>query len=330
VFRSIISYNFQRAPRFQGLHISIRTGVKSTATADWLITGRISENADHPVLRSHEYSTRETLTWVFPLRDFETFCAKGSLTQFRSRISKFFGTPSQLASLERVNPSSVVEEPDYDRIGGFIPSLQAIAFHHKQYGFFNTSLREEFSQEYRKLLGKVLIKAPTTCLNLSRAILTFRTHGDHVCLLFNILGHHLDFRAAKYEKMENYFVKAVKVITQHLGLTFSTEKRDIFIPIRSQQNIVLEMENSNRTISQCLSEVPGRRGSQRGVTAPLREVIPTTLVSETQNLHIRIIDFGVGRQTISVAFVHETYYGHSILEGKAFVGFTSLIRSGGS
>ncbi|EEH48384.2 uncharacterized protein PADG_04463 [Paracoccidioides brasiliensis Pb18] len=145
VFRSIISYNFQRAPRFQGLHISIRTGVKSTATADWLITGRISENADHPVLRSHEYSTRETLTRVFPLRDFETFCAKGSLTQFRSRISKFFGTPSQLASLERVNPSSVVEEPDYDRIGGFIPSLQAIAFHHKQYGFFN-SRDGEFEQ----------------------------------------------------------------------------------------------------------------------------------------------------------------------------------------
>ncbi|PYH73378.1 uncharacterized protein BO88DRAFT_421768 [Aspergillus vadensis CBS 113365] len=58
-------------------------------------------------------------------------------------------------------------------------------------------------------------------------------------------------------------------------------------------NILLELENSNRTISHYLSEVPARTDSQRGVITPLREVIPTSLVSETRCPHIRLIDFGV-------------------------------------
>jgi serine/threonine-protein kinase SRPK3 len=59
-------------------------------------------------------------------------------------------------------------------------------------------------------------------------------------------------------------------------------------------NILLELENPNSTISHYLSEVPARTDPQRGVAAPLREVIPTPLVSETKNIHVRLIDFGVG------------------------------------
>lgn len=46
-------------------------------------------------------------------------------------------------------------------------------------------------------------------------------NGDHVCLTFDVLGHHLDFQAAKYEDGK-LPVKAVKVIAQQLllGLDF--------------------------------------------------------------------------------------------------------------
>lgn len=60
-------------------------------------------------------------------------------------------------------------------------------------------------------------------------------------------------------------------------------------------NILLELENTNNTISQYLSEVPVRSDSRNGAAVPLREVISTPLVSETKNLHIRLIDFGVGK-----------------------------------
>ena len=60
-------------------------------------------------------------------------------------------------------------------------------------------------------------------------------------------------------------------------------------------NILLELKNPSRTIANYLSEVPARTLPQRGVNTPLREVIPTSLVSEIKSLHVRLIDFGVGK-----------------------------------
>lgn len=46
-------------------------------------------------------------------------------------------------------------------------------------------------------------------------------NGDHVCLAFDVLGHHLGFQAAKYED-GRLPIKAVKVIIRQLllGLDF--------------------------------------------------------------------------------------------------------------
>lgn len=46
-------------------------------------------------------------------------------------------------------------------------------------------------------------------------------NGDHVCFVFDVLGHHLDFQSAKYEDGK-LPVKSVKVITRQLllGLDF--------------------------------------------------------------------------------------------------------------
>ncbi|BCS18629.1 uncharacterized protein APUU_11457A [Aspergillus puulaauensis] len=117
-------------------------------------------------------------------------------------------------------------------------------------------------------------------------------NGDHVCLAFDVLGHHLDFQSARHEDGK-LPVNVVKVITRQLllGLDFLHRECGIIHTDLKPTNILLELENPNSTISHYLSQVPARTNSQRGV--PLREVIPTPLVSETKHLHVRLIDFGV-------------------------------------
>lgn len=46
-------------------------------------------------------------------------------------------------------------------------------------------------------------------------------NGDHVCLVFDVLGHHLDFQTAKYQDGK-LPVKEVKIISRQLllGLDF--------------------------------------------------------------------------------------------------------------
>ncbi|EER28192.1 srpk, putative [Coccidioides posadasii C735 delta SOWgp] len=111
-------------------------------------------------------------------------------------------------------------------------------------------------------------------------------NGDHVCFVLDVLGHHLDFQAAKYEDGQ-LPLKSVKVITRQLLLGLDFLHRECGI-------IHTELENPNHAISQYLSEVPARADCQRGITVPLREVITTPLVSEMINPRIRIIDFGIG------------------------------------
>ncbi|EFW23378.1 conserved hypothetical protein [Coccidioides posadasii str. Silveira] len=103
-------------------------------------------------------------------------------------------------------------------------------------------------------------------------------NGDHVCFVLDVLGHHLDFQAAKYEDGQ-LPLKSVKVITRQLllGLDFLHRECGIIHTDLKPTNILLELENPNHAISQYLSEVPARADCQRGITVPLREVITTPL-----------------------------------------------------
>lgn len=48
-------------------------------------------------------------------------------------MSKFFGSPSQLASLDHVRPCPVAEEPDHYKAGGFHPISLGDTFDSCQY-----------------------------------------------------------------------------------------------------------------------------------------------------------------------------------------------------
>lgn len=72
-------------------------------------------------------------------------------------------------------------------------------------------------------------------------------------------------------------------------------------------NILLEIDNSDDVISQYLSNVPPRIADvERGT--PLREVFTTPPISQTARPHIRIIDFGVGKQVHILAVEVETNF----------------------
>ncbi|KAG6154081.1 hypothetical protein E4U37_002407 [Claviceps purpurea] len=86
-------------------------------------------------------------------------------------------------------------------------------------------------------------------------------NGNHVCLTFDVLGHHLNLQAVNNLK---------------------------------GQNILLELETPDNTVSDYLESVPPRMiKDQDGVSIPLEEDIKMPHVSNMESLHVRIIDFGV-------------------------------------
>lgn len=144
-------------------------------------------------------------------------------------------------------------------------------------------------------------------------------NGEHVCLVFDVLGHHLDFQTAKYEDGK-LPVQAVKLIAKqlllgldflhrecgimHTGMTYHIMCISVFLFVIANipaswidlkpTNILLELETPDNAISQHLSAVPPRMADLQHGT-PLREVITTPPISEIKYPRIRIIDFGVGR-----------------------------------
>ncbi|KAL4950834.1 protein kinase [Aspergillus filifer] len=254
---------------------------------------------------------------------------KESLARYRSRVSRYLGSFSQVAPVDRVN-SPVAEEPDFYKAGGFHPISLGDSLRDGQYtilrklgyGQYSTVWLANDSKHQRYVALKVLradcyggphdifeSEILSKILEVSRRsshqgrnyvshLFEQFTHtgpnGDHVCFAFDVLGHHLDFQAAKYED-GRLPVKAVKVITRQLllALDFLHRECGIIHTDLKPTNILLGLENPCNTITRYLSEVPARIDSQRGVTTPLREVIPTSLVSETEDLHVRVIDFGV-------------------------------------
>ncbi|KAL4807995.1 protein kinase [Aspergillus unguis] len=255
---------------------------------------------------------------------------KASVATARTRISKLVGSPSPLSSLERANPCPVAEEPDHYETGGFHPVSLGDRFNSDQYtilrklgyGQYSTvwlardskyqryvalkMLRADcyggphdiFEREILLRISQVSQKSSHEGRNYVSGLLDHFKHtgpnGDHVCFVFDVLGHHLDFQSAKYEggKLP---VMAVKVITRQLllGLDFLHRECGIIHTDLKPTNILLELDNPDCAISQYLAQVPQRTGLHRGTPVPLREVITTPLVSEMERPHTRIIDFGV-------------------------------------
>ncbi|KAG6204243.1 hypothetical protein E4U35_003550 [Claviceps purpurea] len=120
-------------------------------------------------------------------------------------------------------------------------------------------------------------------------------NGQHVCLTFDVQGHHLYFQAAQY-KDGKLPVKTVKEIVRQLltGLDFLHRECGVIHTDLKLTNILMELETPSETVSKHLESVPPQTTRvQSGAIVPLREIIKTPLVSEVASLRVRIIDFGV-------------------------------------
>ncbi|KAJ0420558.1 protein kinase [Aspergillus carlsbadensis] len=244
---------------------------------------------------------------------------KASLSQMRSRAPKFLQRPPRLTLPERLNPHPAIEEPDHYEPGGFHPIRLGDTFHHGRYtilrklgyGQYSTVwLARDRGSRHQSYVALKMLRAdcyggPHDIFEreiLSKISEQF-THtgpsGDHVCLAFDVLGHHLGFQTAKYEDGK-LPVKAVKVITRQLlhGLDFLHRECGVIHTDLKPTNILLELEDPNSAIPHYLAEVPARTSIKSGdsdstTATPLREVIPTPLISNSKALHVRLIDFGV-------------------------------------
>ncbi|KAG6103061.1 hypothetical protein E4U14_006455 [Claviceps sp. LM454 group G7] len=120
-------------------------------------------------------------------------------------------------------------------------------------------------------------------------------NGDHVCLTFDVLGHHLYHESAKYEDQRLPVKTAKEIIRQLLkGLDFLHRECGIIHTDLKGKNVLFELETPEDTISEYLESVPPRTiEGQNGAIVPLQEVVKMPLVSEKDSLHVRIVDFGV-------------------------------------
>ncbi|KAG6106268.1 hypothetical protein E4U14_004700 [Claviceps sp. LM454 group G7] len=251
---------------------------------------------------------------------------------FRGRVSRLFVSLSQQPSSPKPYPrQEFPEEPDEYTHGGYHPVSLGDKFECKRYTILRKLGYGEYSTVWLardlrleryvaikvlradsygghqpifecEILAKIQEMSQKSSHEGQKCILPLLekfTHrgpnGLHVCLVFDVLGYHLDFQAAKH-KDERLPVKAVKEIVRQLltGLDFlHTECGVIHTDLKST-NILMELENPSDTVSKYLESVPPRttRG-QSGAIIPLREVIKTPLVSEVASLRVRIIDFGV-------------------------------------
>ncbi|KAE8321394.1 kinase-like domain-containing protein [Aspergillus sergii] len=255
---------------------------------------------------------------------------KATLLRSRSRLANILGYTSQTSPLGRRNYVPNAEEPDLYTAGGFHRVSLGDTFDRGKYtvlrklgyGQYSTVWLAKDSKRQRYVTLKLL---RADCYGgphdiFERAILTKITdlsgrskhkgshyilplldqfkhtgpNGDHVCFVFDVLGHHLDFQCAKYED-GRLPVSAVKVIARQLllGLDFLHRECGVIHTDLKPTNILLELENPDRVISRYLEEVPPRINTQRNAEVPLREVITTPLISEMDAPHIRMIDFGV-------------------------------------
>ncbi|KAF1734413.1 Serine/threonine-protein kinase SRPK [Beauveria bassiana] len=234
---------------------------------------------------------------------------KATLANVRGRCSKLSAPLWRIPASTPVNSRRFLEEPDIYRPGGFHPVSLGDTFNNKRYtvlrklgyGQYSTVwlARDSKCQRYvaLKLLRAACYggshdiferenlssisevsrrsshKGHKNLLHLLEQFNHKGPNGDHVCLVFDVLGHHLDFQTAKY-KDGRLPVKAVKEIARHLlmGLDFLHRECGIIHTDLKPTNILLELENPNETISKYLESVPPRTDErQDGAIVPLRE-----------------------------------------------------------
>ncbi|CEJ92769.1 hypothetical protein VHEMI08399 [[Torrubiella] hemipterigena] len=118
-------------------------------------------------------------------------------------------------------------------------------------------------------------------------------NGEHVCLVFDVLGQYLDFQTAKY-KGGRLPVKSVKLLEKQLllGLDYLHTECGIIHTGLKPTNILLELEKPEVAMSKYLSLVAPRM-TETKPQIPLREAITTPPISEITHPKVRIVDFGV-------------------------------------
>ncbi|KAK9234398.1 protein kinase, partial [Lipomyces kononenkoae] len=145
------------------------------------------------------------------------------------------------------------------------------------YGGPHDIFEREILSKISESLGKATTKA---AIMYHPFLIDFSTKDqmENMCVfVFDVLGQHLDFQTVKYEDAK-LPVMEVKVIARQLllGLDFLHRECGIIHTDLKPTNILLELENPDEAIS-----------------VPLREAIRTPLISDMNEPHIRIIDFGV-------------------------------------
>ncbi|KAJ5795791.1 protein kinase [Penicillium psychrosexuale] len=186
---------------------------------------------------------------------FTTFKKAFNRVNSRPWLSKFFEPVSQTS--RSPNPRQITEEADFYSMGGFHPVSLGDTFKFGTYkvmrklgyGQYSTVwlardskaqrfvalkiLRADcysgshdiFEREILSRLSNITEKSTHSGRHYVLPLLDQFQHegpnGQHVCFVFDVLGHHLDFQTAKYED-GRLPVKAVRTIARQLllGLDF--------------------------------------------------------------------------------------------------------------
>ncbi|KAG6179774.1 hypothetical protein E4U36_005349 [Claviceps purpurea] len=257
---------------------------------------------------------------------------RGILANARNRVSRRFVAPSQQPSPPKPVPRrQVLEEEVFEQDGHYHPVSLGDTFDSGRYsilrkigyGRYSTVwlARDLKCQRYvaLKMLTKFCYGGPyeifeREILEKIRDVSRESSHegrkhvlplleqfnhrgpnGDHVCLTFDVLGYNLYHKSVKY-KDQRLPVKAAKEIIRQLlkGLDFLHRECGIIHTDLKGTNVLFELETPEDTISEYLESVPPRTSEgQNGAIVPLQEVVKMPLVSGTNSLHVRIIDFGV-------------------------------------
>ncbi|TQV90578.1 Serine/threonine-protein kinase [Cordyceps javanica] len=166
------------------------------------------------------------------------------------RISRLFKPVPQPSSPKLVSRQQSREEPDFYKRGGFHPVSLGDTFDSNRYTILRKLGYGQYSTVWLRYVAMKILRAdcyggPHDIFEraiLSRILEVSRNsshegrkfllklieqfnhrgpNGDHVCLVSDVLGHHLGFQAAKY-KYGRLPVRAVKEIVRQLltGLDF--------------------------------------------------------------------------------------------------------------
>jgi serine/threonine protein kinase len=69
------------------------------------------------------------------------------------------------------------------------------------------------------------------------------------------------------------------------------------VPDLKPSNILLKLEDPETVVVKYLERTTPRLqdGEENPDGSPLREVLPTSLISDQEKVHVKLIDFGVGK-----------------------------------